>query len=231
MSLFVIGDTHLSFSSDKPMDIFGGWQNYEERLAKNWRAIVKDSDTVVIAGDISWAMSLEEAKEDFAFLNELPGRKIILKGNHDYWWNTKKKMDEFFLQNGFDTLNILFNNAYESDGVSICGTRGWFFDAQKNEGKKVLLREAGRLKASIAQAKQTGLEPIVFLHYPPIANDGAVCSEIYDILVSEGIKSCYYGHLHGISCRSAVNSELDGIKFSLISADFLEFCPKLVKKQ
>lgn len=227
MSLFAIGDTHLSFSSDKPMDVFKGWQNFEERLEKNWNSVVENDDTVVIAGDISWAMNLEEAKEDFAFLDSLNGKKLIMKGNHDYWWSTKNKADNFFEINGFSSLNVLFNNAYRIGDVSVCGTRGWFYDGEKD--KKVLLREAGRLRMSIAEAKKLGGEPVVFLHYPPLNRD-AVCEEIFGVLKEEKIKRCYYAHLHGSSHNFAFTGVRDGIKFSLISGDFLNFCPKLVEK-
>ena len=229
MALFAIGDTHLSLATGKSMNIFGGWTDYEKRLENNWRRLVTDSDTVVVAGDVSWCMNLEEGLEDFRFLDSLPGRKIILKGNHDYWCATKKKSDEFFEKHGFETLNILHNNTYVSDGVAICGTRGWFFDAESDADRKVVLREAGRLRASIRAAKETGLEPVVFLHYPPI-NMMQKCDEIYNVLVEEEIKRCYYGHLHSYSHASAFNGECDGIRFQLISSDFLEFCPALVCK-
>lgn len=224
MSLFVIADTHLSISTGKSMDIFNGWSDYEQRLEKNWRSIVTDKDTVVIPGDISWAMSLDEGFKDFEFLHNLPGRKILMKGNHDYWWSTKKKADEFFAKNNFDTLNILHNNTYTCGSIAICGTRGWFFDAENDADKKVVLREAGRLRMSIKAAKETGLEPVVFLHYPPLS-DTRKCDEIYNVLLEEGIKRCYYGHLHSYSHATAVNGEVDGIKFSLISGDYLEFRP------
>lgn len=228
MSLFAIADTHLSISTGKTMDIFGGWTDYEQRLESNWKHLITDNDTVVIPGDISWAMNLEEGIEDFRFLDSLPGRKILMKGNHDYWWPTKKKADDFFKANNFTTLNILFNNAYTCGNIAICGTRGWFFDAEKDTDKKVVLREAGRLKMSIAAAKETGLEPVVFLHYPPVSLTQK-CDEIYDVLVSEGIKRCYYGHLHSYSHASAVTgTNDDGINFSLISGDYLEFCPLLI---
>jgi predicted phosphohydrolase len=230
MSLFAIGDTHLSFGSDKPMDIFCGWQDYEKRLAENWRATVGRDDTVVIAGDITWAMRLEDTLRDFAFLDDLPGKKLLLKGNHDYWWSTKKKAETFFLQNGFSSLGILYNNAYRLGGVAVCGTRGWFFDCDEDGGNKIILREAGRLRMSIGAAKKLGGEPVAFLHYPPVSSDGSHCREILDVLKDEGIKRCYYGHLHGPSCRYAVNGKVEGIKFSLISGDFLGFCPKLVEK-
>ncbi len=229
MSLFAIGDTHLSFGTDKPMDIFNGWTDYEARLEKNWRAVVDDDDTVVIAGDISWAMKLEKTYEDFSFLNSLPGQKIILKGNHDYWWNTKKKMDGYLEENGFDTLHILFNNAYRVGDISVCGTRGWFFDCVNDEDAKILNREVGRLKMSLDEAKKLSGEPVVFLHYPPLSRE-QTCGELYDVLVEEKIERCYYGHLHDASCRWAFTGESDGINFSLISGDYLGFCPKLVEK-
>lgn len=231
MSLFAIGDTHLSFGTDKPMDIFKGWSDYVERLESNWRRDVTDKDTVVINGDFSWAMSLEQATADFKFIDSLPGKKLISKGNHDYWWSTKSKMDKYLAENGFDSVSILHNNAYAVGNVAVCGTRGWFFDAHEDEqtDKKVLLREAGRLKMSVDEAKKTGLEPVVFLHYPPLTQT-AVCTEIYDVLVSEGIKRCYYGHLHSASTQKSVNGEVDGISFSLVSSDFLGFAPKLIEK-
>lgn len=229
MSLFAIADTHLSFGVDKPMDIFQGWQDFERRLSENWSAVVRSEDTVVIAGDISWGMTADEALPDFRFLHELPGRKIILKGNHDYWWATKKKADELFSANGLTTLNVLFNNAYECGDVAVCGTRGWFAESCKQEDRKVLLREVGRLKMSIDAAKAFGKEPVVFLHYPPVNADGTWCPEIFEVLQKEGIRRVYYGHLHGPSCRSAVLGERDGIQLSLISCDFLNFLPKLIK--
>lgn len=229
MSLFAIGDTHLSFGCDKPMDIFKGWDNYTERLEKQWRAVVDEKDTVLIAGDISWAMKVEDAKADFAFLHSLPGRKIIMKGNHDYWWQTKKKLDEFLKANNFDSIDILFNNAYRVGNFSLCGSRGWFYDAEKDADMKVLRREAGRLQMSIDCANELGGEKIAFLHYPPIMLEQS-CKEIIDVLKANSIKRCFYGHLHGQSVNLSFNNEYDGVKFELISADFLGFCPKLIEK-
>ncbi len=229
MSIYAIGDTHLTFSTDKPMDIFRGWTDYVLRLEKNWRAVVGEDDTVIIPGDISWAMSLEEVKADFEFLHNLPGKKIIMKGNHDYWWNTKRKMDAFIAENKFDTLSVLHNNAYKVGNFSVAGSRGWFFDAEKQADKKVLLREASRLERSIEEAEKLGGEVIVFLHYPPVM-ENQVCNEIFDVLKKHGIKRCFYGHLHGESCLRAVCDTVDGIKFSLVSADFLEFCPLIIEK-
>lgn len=228
MSLFAIADTHLSLGTDKPMDIFKGWSGYVDKLKENWERAVTDSDTVVIAGDISWGMSLEGALEDFRFIDSLPGQKIILKGNHDYWWTTMKKMDTVLSQHDIKTIRFLHNNTLTVGNIAVCGSRGWFFDAEESADNKVLLREAGRLRTSINHAKETGLEPVVFLHYPPITQN-MVCEEIYNVLLETGIKRCYYGHLHGPSMTRSINSVRDGIEFALISCDFLAFAPKLVQ--
>lgn len=225
MALFAIADTHLSLGADKSMTVFPGWDDYVERLEKNWRQLVGPEDTVVIAGDISWGMNLRQAKEDFAFLHSLPGRKLILKGNHDYWWTTRRQMDRFFEENGFDSLRIVHNDAVEVDGrFAVCGSRGWFFDAEEDADRLVLLREAGRLRTSIQAAKATGLEPVLFIHYPPVYAD-QVCPEILDVLKEEGITRCFYGHIHSKGIRLAVEGEVEGITYRLISADALKFCP------
>lgn len=229
MNIFAIGDTHLSFDTDKPMDIFNGWNDYVSRLEKNWRSLVSDNDVVVIPGDISWAMSLERVEKDFAFLDSLPGKKIIMKGNHDYWWNTKKKMDAFIEEKGFKSLSILFNNAYKFGDITICGSRGWFFDAENDGDKKVLLREAGRLRLSIESGKALGGEIVVFLHYPPVTLTQR-CEEMLNVLKETGVRRCYYGHLHGASTKNAFTGELEGVSFNLVSADYLDFCPKFIGK-
>lgn len=229
MSIFAIGDTHLSFGSDKPMDIFCGWQDYVPRLEKKWRAVVSPEDIVVIPGDISWAMSLEQVEKDFAFLDSLPGKKLIMKGNHDYWWTTKKKMDSFITEKGFNTLSILHNNAYKVGDFVICGSRGWFYDAQTGNDKKVISREAGRIDMSLNEAKKLSGEPVVFLHYPPVMG-GEKCDEIMRVLIKHEVKRCFFGHLHGNFSSFVNNETVDGIRFSLISADYLEFCPKLIEK-
>ena len=229
MNIFAIGDTHLSLGTDKPMDIFKGWDNYVERLEKNWRAVVGKNDVVVIPGDISWAMSLENAENDLRFLHSLPGRKIIMKGNHDYWWNTKRKMDNFLSEKSFDSISVLFNNAYRFGDTTICGSRGWFFDAEGEADKKVLLREAGRLRMSITEGKKLGGSLVVFLHYPPVTKL-LQCDEMMSVLKEEGIERCFYGHLHGASVFNAFTGEKDEIKFDLVSADYLKFCTKLIEK-
>ena len=225
MSLYVIADLHLPLSVDKPMDVFGGWEDYVQRLEYNWKRKIKPEDTVVLPGDISWAMSLEQSYEDMRFINELPGRKLISKGNHDYWWNTASKMDRFFEENGFTTLNILHNNCYEYEGIGICGSRGWINETGKPEDDKVINREAIRLEASILCAEKQGLRPVVFLHYPPVFS-GSVNKPIFDVLKSHGIKLCFYGHLHGRTAHTnAVTGQYEGVELRLISADHLQFDP------
>ena len=226
MSLFAIADTHLSFGTDKPMDSFPGWNDYVDRIEKNWNKIVTDDDTVVIAGDISWAMNFDELKADFDFIERLNGKKIILKGNHDYWWNTLKKMNDFIESQRYKTISILYNNSYDVDGVSVCGSRGWLFDVDDEHDEKVLNREVGRLRLSLESAVND--EIIVFLHYPPVTTD-TKCDEILNLLKEYGIKKCYYGHLHGIAAKKAIDDVVDGIEFRLISCDRLGFVPKLIR--
>lgn len=227
MSLYAIADLHLSLSSGKPMNIFPGWDNHVERLEKNWQATVSPDDTVVVPGDISWAINFEEAKADFDFINRLNGHKVIMKGNHDYWWNSMAKMNRFLEEKGFDTITIVHNNYYPYGEYGICGTRGWIKDTEEPADAKVLAREAGRLETSIKAALADGKKPIVFLHYPPIfAND--YNREILDVLFRYDIKTCYYGHLHGNAHRYAVCGEVDGINYQLIAGDFVQFCPKLI---
>ena len=179
MSIFAISDLHLSFGGNKPMDIFRGWDNHTERLLAHWNRLVKPQDTVVLPGDFSWALKLEDTKADFEFLKKLNGKKVFLKGNHDLWWSTVKKLKEFFAANEIDDVEILFNNTIVAEGYAIAGTRGWFYDL-KGENK-VVLREAGRLETSIKAALETGLRPVVFTHYPPVYGDW-VCEEIFEVI-------------------------------------------------
>lgn len=225
MALYVIGDVHLSLSTDKPMGIFAGWDDYEQRLRNNWCRLVTAADTVVIPGDISWGMSLEDAKADFAFLQNLPGKKLLFKGNHDYWWCTRRKMDTFLAENGFDTLRIVHNDAVAvEDTFAVCGTRGWFYDAEEDADRKVLMREVGRLETSVKAAIATGLEPIAFLHYPPVWG-GQICEPFLEVLRQNGVKRCYYGHVHGQGIRQAFSGEWNGVSLQLASADALGFLP------
>lgn len=227
MSLFVIGDPHLSFSVDKPMDIFRGWTDYTDRIKKNWNNVVGENDSVVIPGDVSWAMNFDDAKKDFAFLDSLNGTKYILKGNHDYWWNTMSKMTKFLNDNGFDSIKIIHNNAYSVEGFALAGTRGWFYDDSAGDVHKVILREAGRLRASLKAASELGGEIIAFLHYPPL-NENQRCNEILDVLAEFPVKRCYFGHLHGFVAPGCAKIEDNGILFNLVSADYLGFTPKLI---
>ena len=226
MALFVLSDPHLSLGCDKPMDIFRGWQNYTERLAASWRKAVGPEDTVVLPGDISWAMKLEHCTEDFSFLQQLPGRKILGKGNHDYWWTTMNKMRAFLAQNQFDTLDFLFNNAFFYEDLALCGTRSWFFDGAQEHDEKMLNRELGRLRASLTAAGER--EKIVFLHYPPIYAENRA-EEILSLLREFEVTECYFGHLHGYAALGAWQGEADGIRFRLTSADALDFCPLRIR--
>lgn len=228
MSVFAIGDLHLSLGCDKPMDIFKGWDNYTERLEENWNRVVSDSDTVIVAGDISWAMSLEHAEKDFDFINNrLNGEKIILKGNHDYWWSTASKMNAFLSEHNFSRIRILSNNAYLVEGISVVGTRGWINDDGAECDVKVLNREAGRLRMSAAEGVKFGGELIAFIHYPPVYN-GEKNQYILSVLKEYGIKKCYYGHIHGPGHKYAFTGEYEGTEYKMISADYLGFMPIMI---
>lgn len=229
MSLYVLADLHLCFSDPtKTMSIFNGWQDYQERIKKHWLENIKQEDTIVLPGDISWGMSLAEAVPDFRFINELPGNKIIIKGNHDYWWSTMKKMEEFLDAEGFNTIKILHNNHFRYKKYGICGTRGWVNMPGETQDEKVLKREVQRLETSIRSALSEDLEPIVFLHYPPIFATN-FNYDILEILYRYNIKDCYYGHIHGRSAHElCVTNTYDGINFHLIAGDYLQFIPEKV---
>ncbi len=228
MTLYTIGDTHLSMGCDKPMEIFSGWDRYVQRLEENWRAKVGNDDVVVVAGDVSWGISLEQALDDFRFLHQLPGKKVLLKGNHDYWWSTRSKMEHFFSENGLNSLCILHNNCVPFGPFGICGTRGWIFENGEPQDVKVLARETGRLEASLGECSRMGLEPIVFLHYPPLY--GAERSKpILEMLQKYQVRRCFYGHLHGSAIRAAFLGPWNSIQMSLVSCDFLQFDPLLVE--
>lgn len=222
MALYAIGDPHLSLTSRKPMDIFGGnWVGYVEKLKAGFQCVAPE-DTVVLCGDLSWGMSLAESERDFAFLNNLPGRKIILKGNHDYWWTTASKMAHFFQEHDF-RFELLHNSCLLYGEKAICGTRGWFLDEDKNgHNQKVFHRELLRLEASL---KAAGERPkLAFLHYPPLYQ-GYRCGEILELLERYRVRACYYGHLHGGSHRLALEGIHGGVEYHLIAGDFLGFRP------
>ncbi len=221
MALYVIGDLHLALSEkiNKPMDIFGDrWANHTDQLRNNWQA--GQTDTTVLVGDISWAMNFSELAPDFAFIDSLPGKKIILKGNHDYWWTTMKKMTVF--AEAYPTISFLHNNSFTADGVSICGTRGWIPEPGQDEDRKILMREVSRLKESLNNAEQE--EKLVFLHYPPVTLFSRN-EDIMSVLHEYGIKKCFYGHLHGKAIKGALVGTSENIDFKLVSADFLGFKP------
>lgn len=227
MALYAIGDTHLSLSTNKSMEVFGiGWENYLERLRAGF-SCVNDDDTVVLCGDLSWGMSLPEAEKDFAFLNfDLPGEKWILKGNHDYWWATAAKMNAFFAQNGFTKLHILHNNCALYGDTALCGTRGWFYEENgAPQWEKVFNRELMRLETSLKAAGER--EKLCFLHYPPLYK-GYRCQEIIDLMERYGVKACYYGHLHGPSHRLALQGIDGNIDYRLVAADYVGFTPKKI---
>ena len=224
MALYAIGDTHLSLGAEKPMDVFGGrWEGYTEKLAEGL-SVLTDEDTLVICGDISWGLDLEEAKADFEFLASFPGRKLILKGNHDYWWNTVSKMNAFLADNGIHGIEFLFNNCFFHEGRAICGTRGWFYEESKGieHDKKMLNRELMRLEHSLQTAGDS--EKLCFLHYPPRYND-YICREFVELMQKYGVRDCYYGHIHSLGCRFAVQGMVEGINYHMISADHLGFKP------
>lgn len=231
MALYVIGDTHLSLGTDKPMDVFPGWQDYMQRLETNWRRVVSPEDTIVLAGDVSWAMTLDECGPDFAFIQGLPGQKIILKGNHDYWWNSRAKMENYLAENGFDSIHILHNNSEVLNGCAVCGTRGWVLEEGGEHDEKVQKREAGRLRASLEDARRQspGAERIVFLHYPPLLATGAISRNLVDIMNEFGVRQCYFGHLHGPAVRWSLQGNVEGIRYKLVSADSLGFCPYKIR--
>jgi hypothetical protein len=229
VSLFVIADLHLSFGSDKPMEIFPGWERYIERLTENWNRTVSANDTVVIAGDTSWAASLENALPDFDFINNtLHGEKIIIKGNHDYWWTSLTKMNAFIAANNLGNINFLHNNAFLVDNTAVCGTRGWFAEGDEKRSEKLQKREAGRLEASVRRATETGGELCAFLHYPPVYG-GFEDYYIIDVLQRHKIRRCYYGHLHGAHTKNAVLGRRYGTELCLVSADFVGFTPVKVE--
>ena len=228
MALYAIGDLHISLTSDKPMDVFGGgWTDYMKKIEAGFSILNKD-DICVLCGDSSWGMTLAESIEDLKYISGLPGRKIILKGNHDYWWDTVTKINAALEKNGIDNISILHNNCFFYNDAAICGTRGWIAENEldREHGKKILAREAARLRASLAAAGDAS-EKLCFLHYPPRYN-GIICSEIIDVMREFDVKRCWYGHIHGRGHRGAVRGEVEGIRYELISADFVGFVPQRI---
>jgi len=228
MALYAIGDLHLSLSTNKPMDKFGGnWINYVDKIKAGFQNL-NSEDICVLCGDTSWGMSLEESLNDLIFIDKLPGTKIILKGNHDYWWNTAAKMKAFFDSNGISTIKILHNNCFQYEGAAICGTRGWLVDDEQSseQNEKIMAREVQRLTASLQAAGETDVK-LCFLHYPPRFKN-IVCHDIISVMNEYGVKKCFYGHLHGDGHRLAVRGMAEGIEYEIVSADYVNFIPQRI---
>ena len=228
--IYALSDTHLSFSVDKPMDVFGGaWENHWQRIRENWEETVLPDDTVILAGDLSWGMSIDEALEDLRFIDRLPGKKIILKGNHDYWWSSMAKMTAFFSENEITTITPLYNSALVCEDKIICGTRGWINEfGVKAEDERIIKREAQRLELSLKEGQKLKelhpeCETLVFMHYPPVFGS-FINYDIIDLLYRFGIERVYYGHLHNVKPEQ-LDNEYIGIKLFLTSCDFLGFKP------
>ena len=222
--LYAIGDLHLSFSNDKPMDVFGEvWQDHAQKLKRGFASLTAE-DVTVLCGDLSWAMSLPEALEDFRFIDALPGKKIVLKGNHDYWWSTAAKAKKLFAENWIETIDILHNNALPYGEYALCGTRGWFYEEERGveHDRKIMRREVMRLENSLRAARER--EKLVFLHYPPVYQKYE-CPEILELLERYGVKKCFYGHIHGKGVPAAFNGWRGGTQFRLVSADAVGFAP------
>ena len=242
MALYTIADLHLSTheKTDKSMEVFGArWLGYTEKLKNNWTRLVEDTDTVIIPGDISWSLTLEEAESDLKFIDSLPGKKILAKGNHDFWWATMRKNEAFLEKLNLRSISFLFNNAHYADGSIIAGTRGWYYDDDANgipdnsDFQKIVNREAQRLKTSLCAARELKVdhpdaETVAFMHFPPVFNGRAV-DEFVDILLEFDIKRLYFGHIHGLYAIDP-SFEYRGIKMSIISADYLNFVPKHIPK-
>lgn len=231
MALFTISDLHLPLGINKPMDVFGElWENYVERLQDNWQSAVNSGDTVVLPGDFSWATYLNEAKADFEFLNKLNGKKILLKGNHDFWWETYNKMKVFLEKNSYNTISILHNNSYIYENTAICGNRGWnYSDNLKKDELTIYNRELGRLRMSMDDALKKPIEEIyVFTHYPPIMKN-LLITPMAELMQEYNVKRCFYGHLHSESHKYAVEGEYDNIEYKLVSSDYIGFMPYKLK--
>lgn len=231
MAVFALSDPHLALACEKPMDIFGQrWQDHTSRLAANWEETVAEEDTVVIGGDISWAMQLLEALPDLLFLHRLPGRKILMRGNHDYWWSSVRKLEQLAETHHLDSLSFLRNNAFRVGPDIICGTRGWTLPEDPDFGaddRKIYDREVGRLKLTLDAAehiREAGDRLLVFLHYPPVGRTRAE-NELTRLLTERQADVCIFGHVHGESARNCFQGMLDGVSYQLASADYLGFKP------
>lgn len=227
--IYTIGDLHFDFSKEKPMDIFGEkWIDHEEKIINNWKSLVKSGDLVILPGDITWALKLNEAKEDLKRIDQLPGKKVILKGNHDYWWTSLSKLNGL----GLESLFFMQNNSYIYKDYGIAGSRGWIArdnDDFKEDDEKIFAREIGRLKMSLDGIKDTK-KKIAIMHYPPFNIDLSP-NEFVDIMKQYGVDTCLYGHLHSEGHKFAVEGNIHGIEFHCVSCDYINFKPKLISKE
>lgn len=231
MAIYAIGDLHLSFNERKPMDIFGeNWKKHEDKIKKNWQRVIKEDDLVILPGDFSWAINLKDTVKDFEYLNELPGRKVLIKGNHDYWWTTLKSMNDFLQEHNIKNIEFILNTAIEYENKIIVGTRGWTF-CDSDNSKKMLKRELMRLENSITYGINSfgdDKEIICAMHYPPITKtmiQENQKSKYLDLLNKHSIRKCLYGHLHGKSHCEAVEGNVEGVELKLVSCDYLDFTP------
>ncbi len=232
MAIFALADLHLSFGTDKPMDVFGpNWENYTEKIYENWQSTVSADDLVIIPGDVSWSTYLCDAYDDFKFIDKLNGKKVIIKGNHDYWWTTLKKMEEFLEENQFGSIKILNNTAIPFENAAICGTRGWSIQENNDEAdERIIDREKKRLILTLEEAvrlKQKSI--IVGIHYPPFDHNG-VENGFLEIMRNYGVDTCVYGHLHSYAHKNAVEGNKDGINLKLVAGDFVDFKPVLISE-
>lgn len=226
MAIWAIADLHLSHDRAKPMDIFGPcWENHAEKIAANWRRLVGGDDLVIVAGDISWAMQLSGAADDMNWIAALPGRKLLLRGNHDYWWSSISKV-RAALPPGMAALQ---NDHYVFEDWAICGSRGWIcpgeegFDSEHDE--KIYRREIGRLELSLESARLAGRERIVAaLHYPPFNRQGSP-SGFTELLERYGVSYCVYGHIHDEGRDRLFQGERGGVNYIFVAADGVDFTP------
>lgn len=224
MSLFALADLHLSFGSNKPMDVFGEtWHNHATRIRDAWKDCVSANDYVLIPGDISWAMREQEVVPDMQFLQELPGKKILLKGNHDYWWSTKRKVEIL----AGPLCSILQNNAIELEDFTLVGTRGWSLPDTTNfssEDEAIYVREISRLRLSLEQGYPLGKPMLAMMHYPPTSHRGEQTA-FTDLLEQFGVTHCIYGHLHGTAHKYRVQGFIRNVNYQLVASDYLNFTP------
>ena len=218
MALFVLGDPHLSLGASKPMDIFPGWNDYVDRLEKNWRKLITPQDTIVLAGDISWAMRLTDTRKDFEFLQQLPGQKLIMKGNHDYWWSSLSKMQQRYGAH----FEFLQNDCIMVEDIAVCGTRGWLLPSAESfsdADRKIYNREGIRLELSLQQAhKMQAQQIITAFHYPPLfARTEHTC--FTNLMLQYGVQHCVYGHIHGENHIPVFEGLREGINYKLVSCD------------